>query len=268
MLTVALAASAFGQETTIKVPRGSGVFPTVGQVDCLEELGSGRLCAATYECSEGSGELWGDLANHDGRRAIGEDSPIARGRDCTITIDGRAAVRWLTAWTPRGRDSELAGLTTQASTTQAEAASEPWTVSYTKSVESSDFRFHRLSGDERPRGVDIGVRWHYGTGNDTRTRDGTFRAALHCPPPFAPMEANTIRFTAGDSNTLTFNLNVSEDVDPLVYRPAYVGRDIYEVTYRCWLRVNARLDDEDSDQDPVEYSAYLPVDVTIRNPRP
>ena len=63
MFAVALGASAFAQETTIKVPQGSGVFPTVGQVNCLEELGSGRLCAATYACSGESGQLWGDLAN-------------------------------------------------------------------------------------------------------------------------------------------------------------------------------------------------------------
>ena len=114
MLAVLVAAAAFAQETTIQVPQGSGVFPTVGQVNCLEELGTGRLCAATYQCSEGSGRLWGDLANHDGRRAINQDSPVARGRDCTITVDGRAEVRWLTAYAPRGRDSELAGLTTSA----------------------------------------------------------------------------------------------------------------------------------------------------------
>ena len=111
-LAVVLGASAFGQETTIKVPQGSGVFPTVGQVNCLEELGSGRLCAATYECSGESGRLWGDLANHDGRRAIGEDSPVARGRDCTVTVDGRAAVRWLIGYSPGGRNGELVGLTT------------------------------------------------------------------------------------------------------------------------------------------------------------
>ena len=114
MLAVVISASGFAQETTIEVPQGSGVFPTVGQVNCLEELGSGRLCAATYECSEGSGRLWGDLANHDGRRAIGKDSPVARGRDCTITVDGSAAVRWLTAYSPGGRTGELVGLTTSA----------------------------------------------------------------------------------------------------------------------------------------------------------
>ena len=114
MLAVVLAAAAFAQETTIKVPQGSGVLPTIGQVNCLEEMGSRRLCAATYECSGESGRLWGDLANHDGRRAINQDSPVARGRDCTITVDGRAAVRWLTAYSPHGRDGELVGLTTSA----------------------------------------------------------------------------------------------------------------------------------------------------------
>ena len=58
MLAAVLAAAAFAQETTIKVPQGSGVLPTIGQVNCLEELGSGRLCAATYECSGESGRLW------------------------------------------------------------------------------------------------------------------------------------------------------------------------------------------------------------------
>lgn len=113
-MLVVVGAFAFAQETTIKVPQGSGVFPTVGQVNCIEELGSGRLCAATYECSGESGRLWGNLANHDGRRAIGEDSPVARGRDCTITIDGGAAVRWLTGYSPGGRNGELVGLTTSA----------------------------------------------------------------------------------------------------------------------------------------------------------
>lgn len=106
-----LAASAFGSETVIEVPQGSGVFPTVGQVDCLEEAGSGRFCAATYECADESGDLWGDLANHDGRRAIGSDSPVARERGCTITVDGKAAVRWFVGFSPDGRDGELAGLT-------------------------------------------------------------------------------------------------------------------------------------------------------------
>ena len=106
-----LAATAFGSETVIDVPQGSGVFPTVGQVDCLEEMGSGRFCAATYECADASGDLWGDLANHDGRRAIGVDSPVARERDCTITVDGKAAVRWFVGFSPDGRNGELVGLT-------------------------------------------------------------------------------------------------------------------------------------------------------------
>ena len=254
MLAVLVAAAAFAQETTIKVPQGSGVFPTVGQVNCLEELGTGRLCAATYQCSEGSGRLWGDLANHDGRRAINQDSPVARGRDCTITVDGRAEVRWLTAYAPRGRDSELAGLTTQA-TTQVEASSEPWTVSYTRSVRISTGASPVLGlGAGEAATMDIvTVRWQYDAANDTRTRSGTFIAALHCPPPFAPTEANAIRFTTGDSNTHTLSLILPrEDYYELSLR--YV----WERTYRCWLRVNARLDDEDQ----AEYSTKLPVDVT------
>ena len=118
-LAAALGASAFAQQTTIQVPQGSGVFPTVGQINCLEDAGSGRYCAATYECSGGvSGELWGDLANHDGRRAIGTDSPVARQRDCVITVDGKAAVRWLTGYSPGGRTGDLVGLTTSADALQ------------------------------------------------------------------------------------------------------------------------------------------------------
>ncbi len=79
------------------------MFPTIGQVDCLEEMGSGRFCAATYECADESGDLWGDLANHDGRRAIGVESPVARERDCTITVDGKAVIRWFVGFSPDGR---------------------------------------------------------------------------------------------------------------------------------------------------------------------
>ena len=104
----------FAQTTTIEVPQGTGVFPTIGQIKCLEELGSGRFCAATYECSDDSGELWGDLANHNGRRAIGATSPVANQRDCVITVDGKASVRWLTGYRPEGRTGELVGLTTSA----------------------------------------------------------------------------------------------------------------------------------------------------------
>ena len=115
VVAATVATSANAQTTTIEVPQGSGVFPTIGQVNCLEESGSGRYCAATYECSGGvSGELWGDLANHDGRRAIGATSPVANGRDCVITVDGSAAVRWLTGYRPGGRTGELVGLTTSA----------------------------------------------------------------------------------------------------------------------------------------------------------
>ena len=104
----------FAETTTIKVPQGTGVFPTIGQVKCLEELGSGRFCAATYECADDSGELWGDFANHNGRRAIGATSPVANQRDCVITVDGKASVRWLTGYRPGGREGELVGLTTSA----------------------------------------------------------------------------------------------------------------------------------------------------------
>ena len=102
---------ASAEDTTIEVPQGSGAFPTVGQVNCMEELGSGRFCAATYECADESGTLWGGLANHDGRRAIGVDSPVARQRHCRITVDGKAAVRWFTGFSPDGREGELVGLT-------------------------------------------------------------------------------------------------------------------------------------------------------------
>lgn len=42
LTTQLLCASAFCDETAIKVPQGSGVFPSVEQVDCLEELVGGR----------------------------------------------------------------------------------------------------------------------------------------------------------------------------------------------------------------------------------
>ena len=258
-LAVLLGASAFAQETTIEVPQGSGVFPTVGQVNCLEELGSGRLCAATYECSGESGRLWGDFANHDGRRAIGADSPVARGRDCTVTVDGRAAVQWLIAYSPAGRDGELVGLAAQASTTQVEAASEPWTVTYTKSVNMRPRRIIRNRNVTVWPMEIVGVRWQYDTGNDTRVRAGTFRAALHCPPPFAPMDANATTFMAGDSNALTLSLKLLTEE----YERLYIF-GVSETTYRCWIRVNARIDDEDDH--PVEYSTNLPVDVISYTP--
>lgn len=98
------------QDTTITVPQGSGVFPTIGQIDCQEEIGSGRYCAATYECSEGDGELWGNMTNHNGRRAIDSGSPVATQRDCVITVDGKAAVRWFVGYMPNG-ESDVAGVT-------------------------------------------------------------------------------------------------------------------------------------------------------------
>ena len=121
VLAVSASPIAFAQTTTtIEVPQGSGVFPTIGQVNCLEELGSGRFCATSYECSGGeSGELWGDLANHNGRRAIGADSPVANQRDCVITVDGRASARWLTGYRPAGRTGDLVGLTTSENGLQA-----------------------------------------------------------------------------------------------------------------------------------------------------
>lgn len=99
------------QDTTITVPLGSGVFPTIGQIDCQEEVGSGRYCAATYECSEGHGELWGNMTNHNGRRAIDSRSPVATQRDCVITVDGKAAVRWFVGYMPEGREGDVAGVT-------------------------------------------------------------------------------------------------------------------------------------------------------------
>lgn len=107
-----LAAMAHGQTTTMDVPQGSWVFPTLGQVNCLEERGSGRLCAATYECADGeSGELWGDMVNHDGRRVIDTDSPVAVKRSCSIEVSGKASVRWLSGYRPEGRTGEVIGLT-------------------------------------------------------------------------------------------------------------------------------------------------------------
>ena len=114
MILLAFSQFGFAETSTIEVPQGTGVFPTIGQIKCLEELGSGRFCAATYECSDDSGELWGDLANHNGRRAIGATSPVANQRDCVITVDGKASVRWLTGYRPAGRQGELVGLTTSA----------------------------------------------------------------------------------------------------------------------------------------------------------
>ena len=53
------------------------------------------------------------MANHNGRRAIGADSPVARQRDCRIEVDGKAAVRWFTGYSPDGSDGDLVGVTAQ-----------------------------------------------------------------------------------------------------------------------------------------------------------
>lgn len=110
MLLLALHVNA--QNTTMEVPQGSGVFPTIGQVNCLEEMGSGLLCAATYECSDGeTGQLWGDMANHNGRRVLNADSPVATRRGCIIEVNGKASVRWLAGYRPEGVNGEMVGLT-------------------------------------------------------------------------------------------------------------------------------------------------------------
>ncbi len=105
------AAASLAEATTITVPQGSGVFPTIGQINCLEEAG-GTYCAATYECAGGeeSGELWGDMANHNGRRPLSVESPVARARECVIFVDGAAEATWFTAHTPAGRDGLVVGL--------------------------------------------------------------------------------------------------------------------------------------------------------------
>lgn len=103
------------QETTIEVPQGSPVFPSIAQVDCLEEVASGRLCAATWECADGtSGELWGDMGNPDGRRTTSAGHDVAIKRGCVVTVDGRAAVRWFSGFRPAGRTGGLLGVTTMA----------------------------------------------------------------------------------------------------------------------------------------------------------
>lgn len=51
----------YAQTTTIEVPQGSGVLPTVGQVNCLEELGSGgsaRPPTSVPRVPAGFGRIW------------------------------------------------------------------------------------------------------------------------------------------------------------------------------------------------------------------
>ena len=107
-VAIALAAvSVLAEETAIEVPQGTGQFPTIGQVACLEESG-GSLCAATYECADGAtGELWGDMETHDGRAGIGASSPVSTGRGCVIAVDGKASVKWFTG---HSADGALVGI--------------------------------------------------------------------------------------------------------------------------------------------------------------
>lgn len=104
---VLVALHSLAEETTIEVPRGTSQFPTIGQVACLEEAG-GSLCAATYECADGvTGQLWSDMDTHEGRADIGASSPIATRRDCVVTVDGKASVKWFTGHSP---DGDLVGI--------------------------------------------------------------------------------------------------------------------------------------------------------------
>ena len=115
LVLIVYAYGAWGQETTIEVPQGSPVFPSVAQVDCLEDASSGRLCAATFECADGSmGELWPDMGNPDGRRTTSADHDVAIKRGCVVTVDGQAAVRWFSGFRPGGRAGDLLGVTTMA----------------------------------------------------------------------------------------------------------------------------------------------------------
>ena len=112
VFAVVWAVGSGAQETTMVVPQGSPAFPSIGQVDCLEEVASGRLCAASWTCADGSaGALWGDMGNPDGRRTSGADADIAIKRGCVVTVDGKAAVRWFSGYRPAGRTGPLVGVT-------------------------------------------------------------------------------------------------------------------------------------------------------------
>ena len=112
VFAVVWAVGSGAQETTMVVPQGSPAFPSIGQVDCLEEVASGRLCAASWACADGSsGALWGDMGNPDGRRTSGADADIAIKRGCVVTVDGKAAVRWFSGFRPAGRTGPLVGVT-------------------------------------------------------------------------------------------------------------------------------------------------------------
>lgn len=106
-----LAWQANAQTTTMQVPQGSGNYPTMGQIDCLEQEGSGRYCSATWRCADGSsGYLWDNMANHNGRRAIVADHPVANRLACVVEVDGKAAARWFHGYRPEGRDGGIVGM--------------------------------------------------------------------------------------------------------------------------------------------------------------
>ena len=93
VIAAVLLADLASAQTVIDVPQGSDVFPTVGQVDCMEPV-NGRPCAATYECGDQAGALWEDMASNDGSQAINAASLVATGRGCVVTVDGDAAATW------------------------------------------------------------------------------------------------------------------------------------------------------------------------------
>ena len=125
LLVAAFAWQASAQTTTMQVPQGSGNYPTIGQIECLEEEGSGRYCAATWECSDGSsGTLWNDMYNHNGRQSVVPDHPIATRRDCVVEVDGKASVQWFHGFRPQGRDGSIVGLANAAALRPVLAAPE------------------------------------------------------------------------------------------------------------------------------------------------
>lgn len=96
---VLFASSASAQQdhqTRILVPGGSATFPTLGEVHCLEESGSGRYCAATWECGDDRGDLWGEM--DDGPRTVDPTSPVSTKTGCAIVVDGEASARWFTGY--------------------------------------------------------------------------------------------------------------------------------------------------------------------------
>ena len=111
LAVMAFAWQASAQTTTMQVPQGSGNYPTIGQIECLEEEGSGRYCAATWECGDGSsGTLWRDMEDHNGLRSVVPDHPIANRRDCVVEVDGKASAQWFHGFRPQGRDGSIVAL--------------------------------------------------------------------------------------------------------------------------------------------------------------